>query len=103
MEPKERYWSRHIERWESSGLTQQAYCDRHDLSVSTFRLWRRQLAESDGEACLDIVPLVQVSRVVPSRAPLTLLVEGGRYRVEVADEVRGETLRTVLDILEARR
>ena len=39
---KLRYWSKHFERWQASGLTQRAYCAREGLALSTFDHWRRQ-------------------------------------------------------------
>jgi len=38
-------WRRSIEAWSGSGLSQAAFCERHDLALSTFQWWRRRLAE----------------------------------------------------------
>lgn len=42
-------WQQSIEDWKDSGLSQAAFCERHDLALSTFQLWRRRLAEEGHE------------------------------------------------------
>ena len=37
-------WREHIDAHSSSGLTQQAYCERHGLHPKTFRTWRYRLS-----------------------------------------------------------
>src|SRR5437868_736898 len=40
---KRRYWEAHIKGWQSSGLTQEAYCRREQLKRSTFDYWRSRI------------------------------------------------------------
>lgn len=37
---KSDFWQQHIADWQSSGLSQAAYCDKHNLKLSTFTYWR---------------------------------------------------------------
>jgi hypothetical protein len=37
---RERYWQAHRVAWQSSGLSQRAYCQREGLSFSAFGYWR---------------------------------------------------------------
>jgi len=103
---KERYWSEHFENWEQSGLSQRAYCQRHRISLATFTVWRRRLAESARKPCVDIVPIAMPRpprpMVAGQLAPLTVVLDGGRYRIEVRDGAEADTLRVVLDVLETR-
>ena len=39
-----RYWQRHLDLWERSGLSQAAFCRRHGLKAVTFGWWKRKLA-----------------------------------------------------------
>ncbi len=39
-----RFWRRHLERWERSGLSQAQYCREHKLSAATFGWWKGQLS-----------------------------------------------------------
>jgi hypothetical protein len=37
------YWRGHSEAWKLSGLTQQEYCARHNITLKNFGNWRAQL------------------------------------------------------------
>ncbi len=39
-------WTKQIKAWETSGLTQRAYCVRENLKHSTFDYWRRQISST---------------------------------------------------------
>lgn len=36
------FWSEHLEQWQSSGLSQAAYCRKHDLCQQKFSYRKRQ-------------------------------------------------------------
>jgi len=59
------YWQQHFSRWQSSGLSQRAYCAREGLALSTFDYWRRLARINTGKqksaTPLTLVP-VQVAR-----------------------------------------
>lgn len=38
-----RHWQEHIQLWQSSGLTQMAYCRQHSLVYHQFGYWSRKL------------------------------------------------------------
>ncbi len=38
-------WAKKIAAWKTSGLTQRAYCDQHQLVYSTFVYWRGRLKQ----------------------------------------------------------
>ena len=40
------HWQQHIERWETSGLTQRGYCREHNLKPHQFSYWKRKLKSS---------------------------------------------------------
>jgi hypothetical protein len=40
---RERYWQAHRVAWQSSGLSQRAYCQREGLSFSAFGYWRSRV------------------------------------------------------------
>jgi hypothetical protein len=95
---KAEYWHAHVDAWQRSGGSQRDYCDKRGLALSTFSLWRRRLAITP--ATMEIVP---IHRAILSSSPAVVIVlAGGRYRVEIGDCVRTETLRITLDVLESR-
>lgn len=97
---KVEFWHGHIKDWQSSGLSQRDYCRVHQVPLSTFTLWRRRLLAADAKRpSVEIVPVREVSRL--NVVPVVVWV-GGRYRVEIADGFRADTLREVLNALETR-
>ena len=102
---RESYWKTHVERFESSGLSQRAYCDRHNVSMTSLHRWRRLLADKPQSRAVEIVPLGNLVARPPMTVPTpcaTLTVIAGRYRVEVTDGFSADTLSSVLDVLEER-
>jgi len=80
-------WREHIEAWRDNGLSQQVYCARHELVLSSFQRWRRVFR---GEAAKTIAPDM-AGRFVPVRPvsePQTgsgvVLVINDALRIEVA-------------------
>jgi hypothetical protein len=100
-------WAARVARWTSSGLSAAAFAARERVNPRTLTYWRWRL-RVDGPAALPTAcrgaPFVEV--VVPpavraAPAELEIVVPAG-YRVRVGEVVVAETLRTVLDVLEAR-
>jgi len=101
---KEDGWRRHCEQWGRSGLSQPVYCQKHSLALSTFQLWRRRLKGTAPTACLDIVPVPQPGPTNwDPQPPVVLVLDSGRYRIEVGNSAVAGTVRLVLDVLEGRR
>ncbi len=44
MTEQARFWQRHLDRWERSGVSQAAFCRRHGLKAVTFGWWKQELA-----------------------------------------------------------
>lgn len=40
------FWQSHIEAWQSSGLSQAAYCKESDLIIHRFGYWKRKLLDT---------------------------------------------------------
>lgn len=43
IESKSAYWRDHFLGWEPSGLSQEKYCDREQISFASFGYWRTKL------------------------------------------------------------
>lgn len=48
-------WKRHIDTWRSSGITQTAYCQQHELKTHQFTYWKKRFARTD--SCVTFVPV----------------------------------------------
>jgi transposase len=101
-------WQRLVDGWPRSGLTQEAYCTRHRISVGSLQRWRRILSEGAAlrppvtAAATEFVPvrLVGGTSAAPA-AELTLVLTDG-LRLEIGRECRVETLKRVLGVLQER-
>ena len=88
------YWLGHVAAFRDSGETHKAYCERHGLTIKTFRSWRSRL---DGNAALHS----SVSRVATS-------AEGGSR--ERSEELlsssfpapRDQSRQQIIDLLTSR-
>jgi hypothetical protein len=61
---REQYWQQQIDTWQSSGLSQNAYCREHGLRPNQLSYWKRKLAKpivnhkpAAGEQASAFVPL----------------------------------------------
>lgn len=48
--PGKDFWLDHVKKWESSKLSQQAYCTQAEISYATFVYWRGQFLLESGLA-----------------------------------------------------
>lgn len=55
LEQKRALWKQHIESWQSSGLTQSAYCRQHELKVHQLVYWKKRFVQTDSG--ITFVPL----------------------------------------------
>lgn len=75
LTPKQAHWHALIESWQSSGLTQTAFCQQHQLKLPTFRYWVKRCRshlKSEGQAgphASAFVPLAMAS-ITPAAAEL---------------------------------
>ena len=101
-------WQRLVAGWPRSGLTQEAYCTRHGISVGSLQRWRRIFAEDAAPQWKAVAPATEF---VPVRlicdapaaptAELTLVLTDG-LRLEIGPECQSETLKRVLGVLQER-
>ena len=43
------FWHQHINQWQQSGLSQQAYCEKQQISYTSFGYWRGQFRRDAGQ------------------------------------------------------
>jgi hypothetical protein len=95
------FWTRHVEGWRASGLTQQMYCRRHRLAKGSLGYWASTLRRRKAA----VTELVEVGRteVKPqqSNCAIELAVQGG-YLLRLWPGVEPAHLREVLSVLERR-
>jgi len=81
---KRDYWKRHIDSWQSSGLSQTEYCRQHDLKDHLFVYWKKRIVAPETAAKFVSLNLGSISenRAPQPACPLRLVVSNG-LKVEV--------------------
>lgn len=102
------YWRAQLANWSRSDLSQVEFCRRQDLTLSTFRWWRRKLQirqvgplqdKSSSKAVQS--PFLPVHLLNPIRSrPLIEIHLPGNRRIHVPPGFDPETLKEVLAVLE---
>ena len=95
MAEKRRFWERHIQSWQASGLTQTEYQRKHNLSKWQFVYWKKKFDQPFSSE-VSLVP-ISLPQTRPS-APLSLVVNG-RYRIEISEGFQPTVLEQVLDVV----
>ena len=99
-----------VRSWLASGLPCRAYAEQSGLRVSTLSWWKRKL-EAEGvdlkrrsrrsrPAFIEVTPQRASFQSAPSEARVELEIKG--MKVLLPSEFHENTLRRVLDVLEAR-
>jgi len=100
---RRRFWERHLEQCNASGLSQAEYCRSNKIGLKSFQYWKgkskrtgspRQAAPALVEVPLSKAPSVPVS---PAHPQLCLVVD--RYRVEIRAGFDAEDLERVVRVL----
>ena len=93
---KRRYWERHIQSWQVSGLSQTEYQRRHNLPKWQFVYWKKKFDKSVSSNEMALVP-IPLPQTMPA-APLRLIVND-RYRIEISEGFQPVVLEQVLEVV----
>ena len=92
-------WRRWLARYERSGLSQKAFCARHELALSTLTYWRRRerARATDHSTSFLEVPQSAVAAVPSSMADTGVLIElPGGVRLELSRDTDPKWLAALL-------
>ena len=92
-------WSRIIAKFRRSGLTQRAFCEREDLSLSALQNWLYR--PSNNETSANFVEVVKLDRHDLAR-PRTAKVRVAELEVTIDVDDVGRVVVDLLDALEQR-
>jgi hypothetical protein len=100
LEQKRSCWKQHIEGWRSSGMTQTAYCQQHELSGHQFTYWKKRFVQT--ETGIRFVP-IKIRRSLPlpgamESSPLRVTVNGD-LQIEIGHDFDPQLLRRLIATL----
>lgn len=96
---KRRFWKNQIETWQASELSQAAYCQQHQLKLSTFTYWRTKFKDSSPSQ-LRLVPLVARSTEgMSQKKNRAICLCHGEFTIKLDEDFNPKTLRQLLEIL----
>lgn len=97
----------HLSRWKTSGLTQIAYCNQHDIKPHVFSYYKSKLSQGDGGSEALSSSLVPVG-LLSSNTPLTKqatdsslikISHSNGFSIEVKTCSELSSLKPLLDLL----
>jgi IS30 family transposase len=75
--------TQHIESWQSSGLSQAAYCRQHGIHPNTFSSWLR-FCKNQAPAPIALIPVqVEATHQVQQAPSLLVLQHASGHRLEL--------------------
>ena len=99
IKDKAGHWQQHIEAWQTSELTQPAYCQQQKISLATFGYWRTRLKKqpiTDGsqDSSVRFLPV----QLATQHSSVTLRTPQG-ISIDLSDGFDPVLLKHVLKIL----
>ena len=100
-EQRRRFWKDHIDCWQKSGLTQNAYCLEHDLKPHQLTYWKKRFVNQP-TAPISFVPLRFSKNLPPTitGASFTLFTPNG-YKIEVGASFNPTALKQLLSMVQS--
>ncbi|NDH67137.1 MAG: hypothetical protein EBY22_04340 [Gammaproteobacteria bacterium] len=96
--PKQAFWNEHSEAWQSSGLSQRAYCSQQGINYRSFIGHRNRTARKVRQAAMSFIEAKSESVATSQQTVgLQLMLPNG-IRVGISNEVNPTLLKTVLAI-----
>ena len=98
----QQYQQKHIEAWQSSGLSQAVYCREHKLNSKTFGNWLRiyRTAQMDCQVPASMIP-VKIKQTASPAKSLYLYGHGaGGYTLQLPADVSSQWLGELLKCLD---
>jgi len=100
---KKAFWQHHIEGCECSPLSQNQYCSKNGLALSTFSSWKRKIGTKT-KSIPRFYPLTVQQPPLPTdrtnNSGLFVEVCNSRFRIELAEDFSASCLKKLLLTLE---
>jgi len=96
LDQKRKHWAQHVSAWQTSNLSQQAYCQKHDLTPHQFTYWKSKTSTTCGRPeKVAISSQVQAATFVP--VEMLLQAEAPEVTIQLPNGARimGVNVQTV--------
>ena len=96
-------WSRHINTWQKSGLTQVQYCLKNQLNKHTFTYWKSKLTKQPSlPSFLPVTLRPDIRQDSSSLHSGLVLSFNDRFSIELENGFNSDTLLKLIHLLENR-
>ena len=92
------FWTRQVQAYHLSGLSQKEFCQKNDLIYSSFGYWKRRLESSAKTEGIEFVEIDAVA-ISDNSAAVTLSV--GQLDIRIHNDANPEMIRWILKELGA--
>ena len=100
LTPTQIQWSERITAWEISGLSQSAFCKKHELVYGTFVYWRSHLKKLNADTQQpESVSFFPVS-LKPEKKPSLILRINDQHSIELCSGFDPELLGKVVQVVQ---
>ena len=82
---RRQFWQTHIDQWQTSGLTQRAYCIQHDLIIHRFYDWRRRIKSAKNNS-VSFLP-VSLAEGASFNHPSVSIHTPNGYTIEIGNQI----------------
>ena len=93
-----KFWTRQVQAYHLSGLSQKEFCQKNDLIYSSFGYWKRRLESSAKTEGIEFVE-IDAAAISDNSAAVTLSV--GQLDIRIHNDANPEMIRWVLKELGA--
>lgn len=95
-----KFWEAHLKRWETSGISQSAYCRQNQLRLNRFIYWKKKRSPEECHVSLVEWPVPrQEDRASRSLGSPLCVVISSRYRIEIQAGFDPALLESVVRVL----
>jgi hypothetical protein len=99
-EIKRDYWQQQISNWRSSGLSQNEYCRRNAIALTTFCYWKTKRNKEETAQPTFFPLTLPESSSGASEAGLKLLVGSRQFQILLKEDFSPTALKKLITVLE---
>lgn len=92
------FWEHHLEHWQQSGLSQLAYCRKHQLKPHQFYYWRRRILKPQSD--VSFLP-VTLPADTPRKSQIVRILMPNGFALELEGRAEPKQLERLVTVVAA--